>query len=183
MALMKVRQGNKWCAINCLTLDSLKFTGNKELKAVTDNTNNNITYITFDGKKIAYKDDLTPLKNQIGTPTSDGVPASGIYERIEGLEAEKIIFNGQATGINSNNKYSDYGINSTNGELGINLNSNNKRIHAFVNFNDKKPVITYNTANIVKKGDDMESLTKAKICELDIYQYNNIFYVIWKNWS
>lgn len=73
-----------------------------------------------------------------------------------------------------------YEINSTNdGKLDLtNYLKENKKIHAFINFLGT-PDITYGTDKINQKGDTPEK----GVCEMDAYNYNGEFYIIWKNWG
>ena len=162
MPILKVRQTNDtWFDIRKLTLDELDLGNGIKLSSKVDADDNNKYKLFVNEQKILNGEDKINLENSIKTNA----------DSINAIKKKLTEF---------------YEINSDNdGKLNLtDYLKENTRIHAFVNFNEKKPVVEYGTTNnYIVKGDDINSLEKATICEMDAYNYNGKFYIIWKNWG
>ena len=157
MPILKVRQtNNEWFDVRKLTLDELDL-GN-DIKLSSNKTDDNKKLLLVNGKKILDKSDYDNLNGLIQNNTND-------ISTIKGKLTEF------------------YEIDATNGVLDLEDElKNKKKIHAFIDFNGKKPDIRYGTDKYIEKGDDIRTLEKANICELDAYKYDEKLYIIWKNW-
>lgn len=155
MPILKVRQtNNEWFDVRKLTLDELDLGNGIKLSSETNNNK-----LLVNGEEILNKGDYDDL-----------------YNLIEANKSNINTIKGKLTEF--------YEINATDGKLNLEDElKNNNKIHAFINFYGKKPDITYGTDNFIEKGDNIRSLDKANICELDAYNYGGKLYIIWKNWE
>lgn len=167
MPLMKVRSsdGSQWKTVNSLTFNDIELK-NGIIKIDTANlylndTNTIIATQGWVGNK--YQEKIDDIDNYVKK------------EDIINLYTDKSI-------IDSTDKYSDYNFNSIEA-LEINLKDSNKEIHAFMTFSKDAPEIKYSTTAYVNKGDNILEAKKNEVWELNIYNYNNKYYSIWKNWS